>query len=118
MGSWYPYLTAGVAVADLKYGFNYTDLTFAPGCACAAAFSQTKAGFAGGAGLAWKLSSNWSLRGEYLFISFSDLNGASGIVGSGLDTGSASFSHSARFIENIARVALDYRFGGPVVARY
>jgi outer membrane immunogenic protein len=119
MGSWYPYLTAGVAVADLKYGFNYTDLTFAPGCACAAAFSQTKAGFAGGAGVAWKLNHNWSLRGEYLYIAFDSLSGTSGIVGSGgLDSGTASFSHSAKFTENVARVALDYRFGGPVAANY
>lgn len=119
MGSWYPYLTAGVAVADLKYGFNYTDLTFAPACACAAAFSQTKAGFAGGAGVGWKLTNNWSLRAEYLFISFGDLNAASKVIGTpGFDFGTASFSHSARFTENIARVMLDYRFGGPVVAKY
>jgi outer membrane immunogenic protein len=119
MGSWYPYLTAGVAVAELKYGFNYTDLSFAPACACAAAFSQAKVGFAGGAGVAWKLNNNWSLRGEYLYIAFDSLGGTSAIVGTPpLDAGSAGFSHSARFTENIVRLALDYRFGGPVVARY
>jgi outer membrane immunogenic protein len=118
-GSWYPYLTGGLAVADLKYGFNYTDATFAPACACAASFSQTKAGYAVGGGVAVKLSSNWSLRGEYLFIGFSDLNATSRITGTPpFDIGTASFAHSVSFNENIARVALDYRFGGPVVARY
>jgi hypothetical protein len=47
------------------------------------------------------------------------LNGTSGIVGSGgLDSGTASFSHSAKFTENIAQVALDYRFGDPAVSNY
>jgi outer membrane immunogenic protein len=119
MGAWYPYITGGVAVADLKYGFNYTDVFFAAGCSCAAAFSQTKAGGAVGAGLAWKLNSNWSLRAEYLYIAFDDLNGSSSLRGN-FDPGTASFAHSASFKENIARVSLDYRFnwGGPVVAKY
>jgi outer membrane immunogenic protein len=119
MGSWYPYLTAGVAVANLRYGTNYTDLTFAPACACAASFRQTKVGFAGGAGVAWKLTNNWSLRGEYLYIAFDSMNGTSGIVGTPpFDIGTASLAHSARFTENVARLALDYRFGGPVIAKY
>ena len=112
MGSWYPYLTAGVAVADLKYGFNYTDLTFAPGCTnCAATISRTEAGFAGGAGFAAKLNSNWSLRGEYLYVAFANFNGASKITGTTSDTGTSDFAHSARFSESVLRVALDYRFG-------
>jgi outer membrane immunogenic protein len=118
MGAWYPYITGGLAVADLKYGFNYTDVFFAAGCPCAAAFSQTKLGGAVGAGLAWKLSSNWSLRGEYLYIAFEDLNASSRLVGGPIDPGTANFSHTAKFSESIARVSLDYRFGGPLVAKY
>ena len=117
MGAWYPYITGGVAVADLKYGFNYTDVFFAAGCACAAAFSDTKVGGAVGAGVAWKLNSSWSLRAEYLYIAFDDLNGSSSLRGN-FDPGTATFAHSASFKENIARVSLDYRWGGPVVARY
>ena len=112
MGSWYPYVTAGVAVADLKYGFHYTDLTFAPGCTnCTASISKTEAGFAAGAGFAAKLSSNWSLRGEYLYVGFANLNGASKITGTSTDTGTSDFAHSARFSESLVRVAVDYRFG-------
>jgi outer membrane immunogenic protein len=80
---------------------------------------QTKVGFAGGAGVAWKLSSNWSLRGEYLYIAFDSIGGPSAIIGTPpFDFGAANFSHSAKFTENIARIALDYRFGGPAVAKY
>lgn len=119
MGAWYPYVTGGLAVSDLKYGFNYTDTFFAPGCPCAASFSQTKIGAAVGAGLAWKLGSNWTLRGEYLYIAFEDLDATSTLKGGPIDPGTASFAHTAKFSENIARLALDYQFGGgPVVARY
>jgi hypothetical protein len=39
------------------------------------------------------------------------------MVGSGgCGAGTASFSHSTKSTENIARVALDCRFGGAVVA--
>lgn len=117
LGTWYPYITGGAAVANLRYGFNYTDNFFAAGCACAASFSQTKIGAAVGGGLAWRLGSNWTLRGEYLFISFDDLKGTSSLTGN-LDPGTATFAHTARFNENIARLSIDYSFGGPVVAKY
>ncbi len=110
MGVWYPYVAGGLAVANLKYGFNYTDNFFAPGCACAAAFSQTKLGAAVGGGIAWRLAGNWSLRGEYLFIAFENLNGGSGLVGGPIDPGTASFAHTAKFNENIVRASLDYHF--------
>jgi outer membrane immunogenic protein len=117
MGVWYPYVTGGLAVSNLKYGFNYTDAFFAAGCPCAANFSQTKLGAAIGAGLAWRIGGNWTLRGEYLYIAFEDLNATSTLVGN-LDPGTASFAHTAKFSENIARLAIDYSFGGPVVAKY
>lgn len=118
MGAWYPYVTGGLAVSNLKYGFNYTDTFFAPGCPCAANFSETKLGAAIGGGLAWRIGSNWTLRGEYLYIAFEDLSATSTLVGGPIDPGTASFAHTAKFSENIARVSLDYSFGGPVVAKY
>jgi outer membrane immunogenic protein len=119
LGAWYPYVTGGLALSNLQYGFNYTDNFFAPGCACAANFSQTKLGGAVGAGLAWRITGNWTLRGEYLYIAFGDLNGTSTLVGGPIDLGTASFAHTAKFSENIARLSLDYTFGGgPVLAKY
>jgi outer membrane immunogenic protein len=117
-GAWSPYITGGLAVANIKYGFNYTDNFFAPGCPCAASFNQTRLGGAIGAGLAWRFNSNWSLRGEYLYIAFQDLDSTSTLVGGPIDPGTAAFAHNVRFSESIARLSLDYRFGGPIVAKY
>lgn len=110
MGFWQPYATGGLAVANLKYGFNYTDTVFAPGCACAASFSQTKLGYAIGAGVEWKFDPRWSVRGEYLYIAFDPLNGTS-TVGNPATGTLAFFGHNVTFKENIARVAVSYSFG-------
>jgi outer membrane immunogenic protein len=110
MGFWQPYATGGFAVANLKHGYNYIDTVFAPGCACAATFSDTKLGYAIGAGVEWKWASNWSVRGEYLYIAFDPLNAAS-TVGNPATGTLAFFTHNVTFRENIARVALSYSFG-------
>jgi outer membrane immunogenic protein len=114
MGSWQPYATGGFAVANLKYGFNYTDTVFAPTCACAASFSQTKLGYAIGAGAEWKFAPQWSVRGEYLYIAFDPINATSVLTGQPPNSavGSAAFFvHNVTFSENIARVAVSYSFG-------
>jgi outer membrane immunogenic protein len=111
MGSWYPYVTGGLAVADLKYTNTFTDTTFAAGCACVASINSVVPGLAGGAGLEWRFDSHWSLRGEYLYILFSGVNGTSTVVsGPGVGFGTATLTHQASFSENIARAALSYKF--------
>ena len=109
MGSWYPYVTGGLAVADLKHTFNYTDTVFAPNCACSGSFSQVRPGVAGGAGLEWRWDNHWSLRGEYLYVVFNGVDGTS-TVGNPATPTLATFMHKASFTENIARAALSYKF--------
>jgi outer membrane immunogenic protein len=116
MGSWYPYLTGGVAVSDLTYNFSYTDVVFAPGCVgCAASFSQTRWGPAVGGGVEWRWDSHWSLRGEYLFVQFQDVTGGSTLtqpfaVPGEVAGATALFNHTAKVKESIARGFLSYRF--------
>jgi outer membrane immunogenic protein len=115
-GGWMPYVTGGLAVSDLKYTNVFTD-TFYPSSGTAT-FSQTKVGYAVGAGAEWKFNSNWSVRGEYLYVAFNDITGSSRVAVTAAPAINFTFGHSATFTENVARVAVSYRFGGPVVAKY
>ena len=110
MGAWYPYITGGIAVADLKYNWNYTDTFWGAGCACAASFSKTVLGGVGGVGVEWRWDSHWSLRGEYLLMYFDSVTGTSHVGNPTFGT-LAIYAHQAQFQENIGRLALSYKFG-------
>lgn len=60
------YATGGYAVADMNYTGQFTDNLFG-GTIETAAISKNKSGWAAGAGVEYKLSSNLSLRGLYLY---------------------------------------------------
>jgi outer membrane immunogenic protein len=120
LNGWLPYVTGGLAVANLKYSNVFTTVG---GIASTASISQTRAGWAAGAGLEYRLAQNWSLRGEYLYADFGSVSGTSPVVDANgiqfnLANGGLTFQHSANLRENIVRAALSYHFGGPVVAKY
>jgi outer membrane immunogenic protein len=115
-GSWYPYVTGGLAVANIKYSVAFTDTDGpggAPGVGTAGSFSRTQAAPAVGAGLEWKWDNHWSLRGEYLYIPFSGPGGTTPnltnfVLGGTIP--STAFTVSDHLRENIVRAALSYRF--------
>jgi len=124
MGVWYPYLTAGLGIAHIKYTATYTD-TFYPSPTNNSAtasggtstFSSDKAAFAFGGGVEWRVAPHWLLRGEYLHMNFGSINGTgliscSGGTGAcaGVGTARTTFSYNEKFKENIARAALSYQF--------
>jgi outer membrane immunogenic protein len=110
MGTWYPYLTGGGAVAELKYTNTFIDPVFAAGCTtCTASIKQVKLGAAGGAGVEWKFTNNWSLRGEWLYLYFSGVSGTA-MAAPGIPPGTANLNHQANFSENIGRLLVSYRF--------
>jgi outer membrane immunogenic protein len=117
MGNWYPYLTAGVAVASLRYSSTYLDNIPS---AFASSFATTETTFGGafGGGAEWKLDNHWSLRGEYTYLTFSGISGASPVViaatGRPVASGVGTFftyTHNAAFHEQMARVFVSYKFG-------
>jgi len=114
MGAWYPYLTGGLAVTRLKYTATYID-TFYPSTSINS-FNATKAGYAIGGGAEWRIAPHWLLRGEYLYMSFSPVEGTGQIActpGVGLCFGAGfrtTFSFSEKFTENLGRVALSYQW--------
>jgi outer membrane immunogenic protein len=112
MGAWYPYVTGGLALTELKYSVAFIDNNTIINATTAGSFSRTVPGFAGGAGVEWRWDSHWSVRGEYLRVSFDQVSGrtpqlTSLIAGFPATT---NYNVSARLIENIGRAAVSYRF--------
>jgi len=126
------YATGGLAYGqlDVDYtsGINGLPLT-------AASVRTTRAGYVVGAGAEGAIGNNWSIKGEYLYM---DLGSFSSNLGTGATgtattttligpfgpttvttvTSSTSATVRSRFTDHIFRVGLNYRFGGPGVARY
>ncbi len=94
-------------------------------------WGSTRAGWTVGAGGEWAINSNWSVKLEYLYMDLGNVGGASatattvtnapGVPGVGFNTVTTVTTTAAfntRFTDNIVRVGVNYRFGGPVVAKY
>jgi outer membrane immunogenic protein len=87
--NWLPYITGGGAFGDIKAS------------APAGGASKTSIGYAFGAGLEYALWTNWSIKGEYLYV---DL----GKFDCGAACGAATDNVS--FKTNLIRLGLNYRF--------
>jgi outer membrane immunogenic protein len=112
---WLPYVTGGLAVTHVSYSSDFNDI--ANFFSSNASISQTRAGWAVGAGLEYRIAHNWSLRGEYLYADFGSISETSPVVdffGKVL----TNFQHSVSLRENIARIAVSYHFGDSGVAKY
>jgi len=97
----------------------------------AVAWSATKAGWTVGAGGEYAIDNNWTVKLEYLYMDLGNVGNASGsgtTVTNALNTPQPAFntvttttlngSGGTSFTDHILRVGVNYRFGGPVVARY
>jgi outer membrane immunogenic protein len=109
-GPWLIYVTGGGALAKLVNEYGDVDSGVLDPTA-AASVNETRWGWTVGGGAEVAFGGNWSAKAEYLYIDFRKFDEGP-VVG-----GSAGV---ARFHDRIhvARVGLNYRFGGPVVARY
>jgi outer membrane immunogenic protein len=80
--------------------------------------SATRVGWTVGAGIEGVISGNWTAKLEYLYV---DLGNVSGSFVTPVVAPSGNFvtaSYSSHVTDNVLRVGLNYRFGGPVVAKY
>jgi outer membrane immunogenic protein len=114
------------ATGGLAYGHLSADTPFFP-----VSWGSTRAGWTAGAGVEAAIDRNWSVKVEYLYMDLGNIGGASGTattVTNALNTPSVGFNtvttttrtsmFNTRFTDNIVRVGVNYRFGGPVVAKY
>jgi outer membrane immunogenic protein len=116
--NWLFYATGGLAVAQLKGNFVFSD-TFAT-AAESALLSATKVGWTAGAGFEVGFG-YWSLRAEYLYVNL----GTASVTSTNLTAFAPPisfptnvFTNSVDLKANIVRVGVNYRFGGPVYANY
>ena len=80
--------------------------------------SSTRVGWTLGGGIEGAIGGNWTAKLEYLYVDLGTVSGTfvTPIVAPGgafLSTG-----YSSHITDNILRVGVNYRFAGPVVARY
>ena len=110
------YVTGGAAFGEVvatATGNTTTSGILAGTTVSSANFANWRVGWTGGGGAEWVLSGPWTAKIEYLFV---DLGSYSNTVASNPTVPSTLISSHVR--DNIVRVGINYRFGGPVVARY
>jgi outer membrane immunogenic protein len=117
------YATGGLAVGEVKSTAGVASTTTIalsfgtpPGPTSAGALasaSSTQVGWTIGAGIEGAIGGNWTAKLEYLYVDLGTVNNT--FVGVGAFAPITSSSHVT---DNILRAGVNYRFGGPVVARY
>jgi outer membrane immunogenic protein len=85
--------------------------------------SSTRFGWTAGVGGEWMFAPNWSAKAEYLYYDLGSVtyNGTLTTAGGNFQPTLASVVNvqsTAKFNGSIARVGINYHFGGPVVAKY
>jgi outer membrane immunogenic protein len=117
--TWLLYATGGAAIAEVKGNFNFTD-TFSAASE-SAAIRDTRLGWTAGVGTEYAFGGGWSLKAEYLYVDLGRASATSTNLTSfagGTANPSNVYTHSVDLKSNIVRVGVNYKFGGPVVARY
>ena len=97
------YGTGGYAGAGVTQGVYDTSRNLL------ASSSSTRSGWTAGGGLEWGFAPNWSAKFEWLYMKFNTV---------ALNTAAAEGPRNVPFDDNVVRFGVNYRFGGPVVARY
>ena len=115
MAPWLFYVTGGLAIGNPSSsvtsvstpGFNWAGSTSA----------STRAGYTAGAGVEWAIAPNWSVKAEYLYV---DLGSRTYSVAAAATNPNLAYTLSAteRDRYSIARIGVDYHFGGPTGGRY
>ena len=99
------YGTGGYAAAGVEAGVKDANTG-----ALLASATSTRSGWTAGGGLEWGFAPNWSAKFEWLYMKFDSAP---------LNTLVAEGSRSSIPLDdNVVRAGINYRFGGPVVARY
>ena len=109
------YATGGLAYAN----FNHTYTFFEDGPATTGVVlnNNTRWGWTAGVGTEWAFSPNWSLKSEVLYMQFEKSTVTA--LGTGI-IGNLGVPYRLESQDQawISRVGVNYRFGGPVVAKY
>jgi len=108
------YATGGLAYGEVRTAESINNT------ATLQAFStnDTRVGWTVGAGVEGAIGGNWTAKLEYLYMDLGRTSGSFLTTFPALGGGTIASNYSSRITDNILRVGVNYRFGGPVVARY
>lgn len=112
------YAKGGVAFVNKNYHFGDNCIT--GGCGPGILnldTGGTQVTWAAGGGIEYALAGNWSIKGEYLYLATQQTYTSNGIGAASVAGNSYFNSHSDPGVHT-AKVGVNYRFGGPVVAKY
>ena len=110
---WMLYATGGLAFGEAEYNFTWANPGGAPGRQTySLSTSEIMWGWVVGGGIEAALAGNWTAKLEYLYLDLGTLS----VNTTDIDGG--PFTVNNRVRDQIVRVGLNYRFGGPVVAKY
>lgn len=98
------YATGGYAAAGVEAGVKDANTGVLLDSA-----KSTRSGWTAGGGLEWGFAPNWSAKFEMLYMKFDS---------AAFNTIQAEGPRTVPLDDTIARFGINYRFGGPVVARY
>jgi outer membrane immunogenic protein len=110
------YVTGGLAIGEVRSNGLITGFS-ANGLPSAVALtnSETRAGWTVGAGVEASLGGNWTGKHEYLYMDLGKYSNTGVLL---LNAPPIRITTEARITDNILRAGINYRFGGPVVAKY
>jgi outer membrane immunogenic protein len=100
------YATGGLAYGEVKSG---EVIGLFPGLST----TNTNVGWTVGAGIEGMIDANWTAKLEYLYVDLGAVSGSFTPV-----VGGVTSSYSSHITDNVLRVGVNYKFGGPVVAKY
>jgi outer membrane immunogenic protein len=125
------YVTGGLAYGDVKTtntvsGTNVTNPagngvnggTILTPVSAFMSSSSVRTGWTIGAGIEGVVSGNWTAKLEYLYIDLGNVSGSFITPVVGPSGGFLRSNYNSHITDNILRVGLNYRFAGPVVAKY
>lgn len=117
--NWLIYATGGAAIAEVRGNFNFADTIFGTTHE-SGAIRDTRIGWTAGLGGEYAVGNGWSLKAEYLYVDLGRAAATStNVINFAFGAFPATvFTHSVDIKSNIVRVGVNYKFGGPVVARY
>jgi outer membrane immunogenic protein len=102
---------ADAALVYVKGGYAWADNRLALLAGATTLFSESRlhSGWTIGGGVEYGFTPNWSAKAEYMYSSFSDSNYLAAFTPGGVALGMDIHT---------AKAGINYRFGGPIVARY
>jgi outer membrane immunogenic protein len=110
---WLVYATGGLAYGEINT--DATVMAAAHGEA-APSFSQTRAGWVVGGGIEAALGGGWTGKVEYLHMDLGSVSGT--FTATKVFPFDGTFVATSRITDEIIRVGVNYRFGGPLVTKY